>query len=93
MLQVAFDQTAYTNEFNRQSYDRISLMLPKGKRAMLKAYAEKNGISVNSLIVQAIEEYTGIPMTKDWEGESLQKSVHITQYVHTTTYFRRLLLC
>lgn len=40
-------------------------MLPKGKRAMLKAYAEKNGISVNSLIVQAIEEYTGIPMTKD----------------------------
>ena len=29
------------------------------------AYAEKNGISVNALIAQAIESYTGIPMSKD----------------------------
>ena len=62
---MAFDPTAYKNEFDRQSYDRVALNLPKGKKAMLKAYAEKNGISVNALIAQAIESYTGIPRSKD----------------------------
>lgn len=62
---MAFDQIAYNDEYNRQNYDRIGLRIPKGKKAVLQAYAEKNGISVNALIAQAIEEYTGIPLTKD----------------------------
>ena len=62
---MAFDQIAYNDEYNRQNYDRIVLRIPKGKKAVLQAYAEKNGISVNALIAQAIEEYTGIPLTKD----------------------------
>lgn len=62
---MAFDETAYKNEFTRQTYDRLSVVVPKGKKAVLKAYAEKNGISVNALITQAIEEYTGIPLSKD----------------------------
>lgn len=62
---MAFDETAYKNEFARQTYDRLSLVVPKGKKAVLKAYAEKKGISVNALIAQAIEEYTGIPLSKD----------------------------
>lgn len=62
---MAFDPTAYKNEFDRQSYDRVAFNLPKGKKALLKAYAAKKGISVNALITQAIEEYTGIPLSKD----------------------------
>ena len=62
---MAFDPTAYKNEYARQSYDRIALNIPKGKKAELKAYATKKGISVNALIAQAIEEYTGIPLSKD----------------------------
>ena len=62
---MAFDEIAYKNEFTRQAYDRLSLVVPKGKKAILKAYAEKKGISVNALIVQSIEEYTGISLSKD----------------------------
>lgn len=62
---MSFDENAYKNEFNRQNYDRIGVQIPKGKKALLKAYAEKQGISVNALITQAVEEYTGIPLSKD----------------------------
>lgn len=62
---MAFDSTAYKDEFNRQNYDRVVARVPKGKKALIQAYADKHGISVNALVAQAIEEYTGIPMTKD----------------------------
>lgn len=65
VIKMAFDEVAYKNEFDRQNYDRLSFNVPKGKKALLKAYAEKQGISVNALITQAVEEYTGIPLSKD----------------------------
>ena len=65
VIKMAFDEVAYKNEFDRQNYDRLSFNVPKGKKALLKTYAEKQGISVNALITQAVEEYTGIPLSKD----------------------------
>ncbi len=65
VIKMAFDEVAYKNEFDRQNYDRLSFNVPKGKKALLKAYAEKQGISVNALITQAVEEYTGISLSKD----------------------------
>lgn len=62
---MSFDKTAYDNEFVRQNYDRVSITLPKGKKADLKAYADKSGISLNALTVKALEEFTGIPLSKD----------------------------
>lgn len=51
-----FDQIEYQNEYNREKYDRISLMVPKGKRDIIKARAKANGQSVNEFINIAIEE-------------------------------------
>ena len=36
--------TQYRNEYQRQHYDRFSLMLPKGKKNEYMALAEKNGM-------------------------------------------------
>lgn len=45
----------YNNEFNRQAYDRVSLILPKGTKEEIKEHAESRGESLNSFIKRAIE--------------------------------------
>lgn len=52
-----FDQIKYQNEFIKTNYDRINLLVPKGKKEDLKALAAAKGQSLNTLINQAIEEY------------------------------------
>lgn len=37
-------------------YDRIQLVVPKGRKAKFKAVADKQGQSVNAFIVTAIDE-------------------------------------
>lgn len=45
----------YNNNFNKNNYDRISLMLPKGSKAVLKDVAANEGLKVNALIRRAID--------------------------------------
>ena len=45
------------NNYNREKYDRINLMIPKGERETWKAEAEKRGLSLNALIQQAVKNY------------------------------------
>lgn len=52
-----FDAVKYKNEFNKQKYDRINLMTPKGKKDLIKAAADASGVSVNELINTAIDMY------------------------------------
>lgn len=51
-----FDQIEYQNEYNKEKYDRISLMVPKGKKDIIKAHAKAKRQSVNEFINLAIEE-------------------------------------
>lgn len=52
-----FNQVKYQNDFNKQKYDRVSLMLKKGKKEIIKQHAEKHdGGSVNAFIQRAIAE-------------------------------------
>lgn len=37
-------------------YDRISLMVPKGRKAQLQEYCKQNGTSVNAFINDLINE-------------------------------------
>lgn len=46
---------AYNNKYNKDKYDRFSLMLPKGKKEVIQRKAEKNGESVNAFINRAID--------------------------------------
>lgn len=45
----------YNNEFNKQSYDRISLMVKKGKKAIIQEKAKETDESVNTFINRAID--------------------------------------
>lgn len=52
-----FNQVKYQNDFNKQKYDRVSLMLKKGEKEKIKTHAEKyDGGSVNAFIQRAIAE-------------------------------------
>lgn len=51
-----FDSIKYRNDYNSEKYDRYSLMLPKGKRDIIKQVAAAAGQSVNAYINQAIAE-------------------------------------
>lgn len=46
----------YNNKYNAKAYDRISVIVPKGMRKSIKAFADYKQTSVNSLIRELIEE-------------------------------------
>ena len=48
-------QKEATARYNKKAYDRISLVVPKGKRQVIKDFAQKQGKSLNSFICEAIE--------------------------------------
>lgn len=61
---MAFDSNAYKTDFQRQNYDRIVALIPKGKGKEIKAFAQARGKSVSQIIVEALEEYYGIDLSK-----------------------------
>ena len=48
--------TASKRLYNEKAYDRISLVVKKGRREELKAYAESKGMSINGYINKLIDE-------------------------------------
>lgn len=44
------------NRYNDKAYDRITVVVPKGQKDIIKAYAEAHGESVNGFIQRAIAE-------------------------------------
>lgn len=51
-----FDKTAYDQKFDKENYDHINLVLPKGYKDLLASVAKEVNISRNLFIRQAIEE-------------------------------------
>ena len=49
-------QQRATNKYNAKAYDRIALVVPKGARGQIKAFAESHGESVNNFINRLIIE-------------------------------------
>ena len=46
----------YNNDYNKTNYDRINLMVAKGKKEVIQVAAQAQGMSVNSFIVGAIDK-------------------------------------
>lgn len=51
-------------KYNSKAYDEIKTRVPKGRKDIIKAHAEKQGESVNSFINRAIDETIGRDTTK-----------------------------
>ena len=46
----------WNDENLNKLYDRVSVLVPKGKKDIIKSHAEQNGESVNGFINRAIDE-------------------------------------
>ena len=44
------------NKYMRENYDRVNIMVPKGRREVWKEFAAKHGLSMNALVNQSVEE-------------------------------------
>lgn len=53
---AAKTSAAVKNKWNRENYDRIEIIVPKGDKPRIKAHAESRGESVNAFINRAISE-------------------------------------
>ena len=47
---------AVKNRYAEKTYDRIQLLAPKGKKAEIKAYADKMGESLSAYVLKAVTE-------------------------------------
>lgn len=53
---AAKTSAAVKNKWNKENYDRIEIIVPKGQKDTIKAHAEARGESVNAFINRAIDE-------------------------------------
>ncbi len=50
------DYSKAVNECIARNYDRLSVLLPKGQKAVLKQHAQSMGMSVNALINRLVRQ-------------------------------------
>ena len=60
---------AAKNKYAAKAYDRIQLVVKKGKKSEIKAYAETHGYSLNSFVNEAIDEKMQRPAPEGAEIE------------------------
>lgn len=49
--------TRAKNKYNAKTYDSIRILVPKGKKDIIKAFATERGESLNSLVNKAIDKF------------------------------------
>ena len=49
-------QQKSVNKYMKSNYDRVNLVMPKGKKDIIQAHAAQQGESVNAYINRAIDE-------------------------------------
>ena len=47
---------AHVNAYNKEKYDRVTILLPKDERAKLQAYAKTHGESMNAYLLRLVRE-------------------------------------
>ena len=50
------NKLARTKEYNKEKYEQRKMQVPKGTKEKIKAAAEKEGKSMTSFIMEAVEE-------------------------------------
>ena len=48
----------YINEYQKEKYDRITVLAEKGKKALYKEAADKEGLSLSAFIMKCVDEKT-----------------------------------
>ena len=55
-MTVSKAQQRCVNKYVKANYDRINVTFPKGQKEIIKAAADARGQSVNSYIIQAVQD-------------------------------------
>ena len=55
MAKYSDAQKEATARYNKKAYDRIDVVVPKGKRQIIKDFAASQGMSLNRFICEAID--------------------------------------
>lgn len=55
--------TKYKNDFIKETYDRVNLTIPKGKKAIVTEYSKSRGLSLNAYINKLIADDMGEALT------------------------------
>ena len=62
--------TRYKNRYNAENYDSLRIVVPKGRKAEIEAYARAAGESVNGLVNALLREKLGQSEDEWKRGES-----------------------
>lgn len=52
------------NEYNRENYFKVALRIPKDKKDVLQELADAEEMSINKLIIKAIERQYGVNLSR-----------------------------
>lgn len=63
---MAYDKIKYNNEYNKNSYDRITILLKKGEKEKIKEWCKVHNKSLNQMMIDLINE----KMKEDQERSS-----------------------
>lgn len=58
------DKHAYNTAYQKDHYDRLSVLFPKGTTKQIKLYAVEHDTSISKLIINALETVYGMDFTK-----------------------------
>lgn len=58
-------QKEATARYNKKAYDRIDIVVPKGKRQVIKDFAASQGKSLNRFINEAIDFQMNLPQKNE----------------------------
>lgn len=59
--------SAVKNRYNGKVYDRLNIVIPKGQKQAVEAFALKHGESVNGLVNSLLRREMGIP-EHEWKA-------------------------
>lgn len=60
---MAIDRSRQT-KWDAENLERFTTVVPKGTRDMLKTYADERGLAFNRLVINALESYTGLTISR-----------------------------
>ena len=52
------------NKYNRENYFKVALRIPKDKKEVLQQLADEERMSINKLIINAVERFYGVNLSR-----------------------------
>jgi len=65
-------QQKAVNKYMSANYDRINLLIPKGRKETIETRAKENGESVNGYLNRLIQTDLGLP-AEEWKAAKKEK--------------------